>query len=553
MLSYSHLRSHPKVTLPSVDHGWMRNTNIIKDPPKSITTRRIDKVDSTQIIVDMEEDNGSRICGNILKFPRGVNPAAEYTEPLPHNGVGSNSTIRDNSNNPPTFRSDPGYGFHSQFTRGSGGYLSRRLMMYHGAFRPPIYTQEQLLPLSRQPRIRTSCVTHPEMISYAERPCDIDMGKTLKEYVLQPQIDPSVKYTIEESNQVHRTGDFIQDVILNKNVSSGMRTRDLTLQENQKCLGVTRIDPTTAYAYTQPCSDKITRDTMLYVMENPGMNYVRNDLLRGQVLPNASYMDKEGDTRLDKTNYILEYPRAVRDVVCPVSDVNGVKTTQPAIKADFFLKENYTNPSNVVANPIRNYIQSADNQDKTSYFIKDDALNVYDVVNAPRLNNVVARNIIDGNTLDTQKFVRDDVLYSYDVDAGYGGSNCVAKNLDDTADMSQVKLCYDTLHADAVSQKLGTCSRTNYVHTNKSGKRKALRQFQQEAPRTTAIADEYTITQRGARLPYKLSVNDSVDNVGYRPQTSDKYVPVNVVNKDDGMRDRLRRVRFARDEKIEYE
>ena len=551
MLSYSSLRSHPKVTLPSVDNGWLNNKNIIRDPPKSITTRRIDKIDSTQIVTDMVEDNGSRICGNILKFPRGVNPAAEYTEQLPHNGVGASSTIRDNSNNPPTFRSDPGYGFHSQFTRGSGGYLSRRLMMYSGAFRPPIYTQEQLLPLSRQPRKRTSCVTHPEMISYAERPTDIDMQKIIKEYVLQPEIAPTVSRVVEESNQAHRTRDFIQDVILNENVSSGMRTRDLTLQENQKCFGMTKIDPTTAYAYTQPCSDKITRDTMLYVMENPGLNYVRSELLQNYVVPNASYINKDGDVSLDETNYILEYPRAVRDVVCPVSDTRGIIPT-PKIEAKFYLKDEYTNPTDVVANPIKNYIYSVENPDKASYFIKDDVLNVYDVINAPRLNNLVARNIIDDNILDTNKFIRDDVLQSYDVDAGHGGSNHVIKYLDDTADKSLVKLG-NGFHADATSQRLGSCVKDIYVHTNDTGKRKNIRQFQQDAGRTTNVSDEYTITKREARLPFKLSVNDSIDNVGYKPQTSDKNVPINVRNKDNVFKDRLKRVQFARDDKLVYE
>lgn len=551
MLSYSSLRSHPKVTLPSVDNGWLNNKNIIKDPPKSITTRRIDKIDSTQIVVDMVEDNGSRICGNILKFPRGVNPAAEYTEPLPHNGVGSSSTIRDNSNNPLTLRSDPGYGFHTQFTRGSGGYLSRRLMMYSGAFRPPIYTQEQLLPLSRQPRIRTSCVTHPEMISYAERPSDLDLQKIIKDTVLQPKISPTVSRIVEESNQAHRTDDFIQDVILNRNVSSGMRIRDLTLQENQKCFGMTKIDPTTAYAYTQPCSDKITRDTMLYVMENPGLNYVKSELLNSNVVPNASYINKDGDTVLDKSNYILEYPRSVRDVVCPVSDTRGMLST-PEIEAKFYLKDEYTRPIDVVANPIKNYICSAENQDKASYFIKDDVLNVYDVVNVPRLNNLVAHNIIDNNTLDTNKFIRDDILQSYNVEAGHGGSNHVIKYLDDTVDMSQVKLG-NGFHADATSQRLGSCVKDIYVHTNDSGKRKDIRQFQQDAGRITNVADEYTITKREARLPFKLSVNDTIDNIGYRPQTSDKRVPINIKNKDNILKDRLKRLQFARDDKLVYE
>ena len=40
-LSYSGIINYGKATLPSVD-SWGTNMNILKDPPKSITTRKID-------------------------------------------------------------------------------------------------------------------------------------------------------------------------------------------------------------------------------------------------------------------------------------------------------------------------------------------------------------------------------------------------------------------------------------------------------------------------------------------------------------------------------
>lgn len=39
MLSYSSLTNSGKVTLPSVD-SWGSNMNIIRDPPKSIMTKK---------------------------------------------------------------------------------------------------------------------------------------------------------------------------------------------------------------------------------------------------------------------------------------------------------------------------------------------------------------------------------------------------------------------------------------------------------------------------------------------------------------------------------
>ena len=38
-LSYSGITNYGKATLPSVD-SWGTNMNILKDPPKSITTRK---------------------------------------------------------------------------------------------------------------------------------------------------------------------------------------------------------------------------------------------------------------------------------------------------------------------------------------------------------------------------------------------------------------------------------------------------------------------------------------------------------------------------------
>ena len=52
MLSYSSLVNSGKVTLPSVD-SWGTNMNIIRDPPKSITTRRRDKVGENSDILKM--------------------------------------------------------------------------------------------------------------------------------------------------------------------------------------------------------------------------------------------------------------------------------------------------------------------------------------------------------------------------------------------------------------------------------------------------------------------------------------------------------------------
>ena len=47
--------------------------NILKDPPKSIHTRKIDKVGDIQEIMNQQEDAGDRICEMIKVYPRGQN------------------------------------------------------------------------------------------------------------------------------------------------------------------------------------------------------------------------------------------------------------------------------------------------------------------------------------------------------------------------------------------------------------------------------------------------------------------------------------------------
>ena len=60
-ISYSGLSNYGKATLPSVD-TWGTNMNILKDPPKSIQTRRIDRVGQTSDITSMIDDSENRAC-----------------------------------------------------------------------------------------------------------------------------------------------------------------------------------------------------------------------------------------------------------------------------------------------------------------------------------------------------------------------------------------------------------------------------------------------------------------------------------------------------------
>ena len=133
------------VTMPSVE-SWGTNNNILRDPPKSIMTRRIDKVNQDGSLNEMFYHSGDRFAEHVNVYARGVNPmvSVEY---------GNSNSFGMSKNN--------GNSFYS------AGKLPYRIMQ-GGAFHPPLLRQEQLLPLSRQPRNVTFVATNKESIDYAK-------------------------------------------------------------------------------------------------------------------------------------------------------------------------------------------------------------------------------------------------------------------------------------------------------------------------------------------------------------------------------------------------
>lgn len=129
--SYSGVVNYGKATLPAVD-SWNMNMNIIKDPPRSVQTRKIDKVGETMAITSAIDDSGDRFCEAINYYARGQNPMVAVS-----------------------------YGEGQRLSSGgSEAFLPYRVAR-DGAFRPPIWRQEDLLPLSRMPRIWTQMSTQP--------------------------------------------------------------------------------------------------------------------------------------------------------------------------------------------------------------------------------------------------------------------------------------------------------------------------------------------------------------------------------------------------------
>lgn len=137
-LSYDCLVTSRKVTLPSVEM-WGTNMNILRDPPTSLYTRRIDKVGDTQQILLAQEDSGDRIAECINVYARGVNPMVSVSYDNNSNNAGARGSIVSNFN------------------------TSVKLPYKPEVFRPPVFRQEDLMPLSRQPRNWFYALSNPEI------------------------------------------------------------------------------------------------------------------------------------------------------------------------------------------------------------------------------------------------------------------------------------------------------------------------------------------------------------------------------------------------------
>lgn len=186
MLSYSGLVNYGKSTLPSVE-AWNTNTNIVRDPPRAIMTRRIDKVGDTSQIAATLADSDDRFCEAINYYARGINPMVTVS-------YGEGQTTANTSNKGQAF-------------------LPYRVIR-DGAFRPPILRQEDLLPLSRLPRNWTTVDPRPFEIDYTKRIFDCgtaestyEVKNTLlktscearKTIAADPQLTvPQVKYMLKD-------------------------------------------------------------------------------------------------------------------------------------------------------------------------------------------------------------------------------------------------------------------------------------------------------------------------------------------------------------------
>jgi hypothetical protein len=223
-ISYSGLSNYGKVTLPSAE-SWGTNMNILKDPPKSIHTRRIDKVGQTSEITTMIDDSENRACEVILPFARGVNPMVSVSyDNNGNNGGQRGGAVYGNSNVP----GEGGMALGDQ----TQAYLPYRIMR-DGAFRPPVVTQYDLAPLSRLPRIWTTAFTKPGFVDFSKKMVSCGTAENTKEVkttLLKTSARPTAVYRIETPLKEPFEVKYMIQPSLKKSYTAPLSSTDITKQ-----------------------------------------------------------------------------------------------------------------------------------------------------------------------------------------------------------------------------------------------------------------------------------------------------------------------------------
>ena len=208
-LSYSALTNHGKITLPSAE-SWGTNMNILKDPPKSLYTRRIDKVGQTSDITASIDEGTDRACESIRQFARGVNPSVS----VQYNNAGNMS------------------GKGMQGGGGGQAFLPYRIAR-DGAFRAPIRSQYDLLPLSRQPRVWTESFTNPAFADFSRKAVlqqPAEKTREVKNSLLNVSARPTAVYKIATPLEQPYEVKYMIQPSLNTSANTQIKTTDRTQQ-----------------------------------------------------------------------------------------------------------------------------------------------------------------------------------------------------------------------------------------------------------------------------------------------------------------------------------
>ena len=350
-LSYSGLVNHGKITLPSVGN-WGTNMNILRDPHKSITTRRIDKVGETNFITETIDDSGGRINEAIQVYARGVNPSVSvsYNNYSNNGGQKSGGIIE-------------------------GGGRSAKLpypIMKDGAFRPPILLQEDLFPLSRLPRQKTNASSNSGFTDFSRKlrsPGTAEETKEVKNNTIKGHVRPTAVYKIEPQSQKPFEVKYVIQPFIKRSVGSGTRTMDITNQH----------------------------------VGNPTKE-VNNDVRHTTARSNLTDNRYVNNNEFHSARFIQEYNS--HPVVSNASSSNNYNSSNTEVETNRFMQDNlnYSVTSNMYD---KNNYNSENTEVETGRFMQDN-------LNYPVTSNIYDKNNYNSeNTeVETNRFMQDNLNYS---------------------------------------------------------------------------------------------------------------------------------------------
>ena len=264
MISYSGLTNYGKATLPSVEMG-LGTMNILKDPPKSIMTRKIEKVGENNDLANIIGDSNDRAEEYITQYARGVNPMVGVSYSNHGTNGGSNGVLANRT------------AAKMPYTLGAAGFN----------FRPPVVGPQELLPLSRKPRAWTHQYTSKDFADYRKKlTCakDAEHTRETKNSLLKANVRPTSVYRIEKP--LEKPSDVKYKILdsLKVSANSGVRTLDITQQHVEKMHKHLNKNLTFVKAQTQKGSQNKSRKV------NANLNTERftHDTLKGDMNSNLS-------------------------------------------------------------------------------------------------------------------------------------------------------------------------------------------------------------------------------------------------------------------------
>jgi len=284
--------------------GYGNQHNIMKDPSKSIHTKRKDKVNMGAITELMTQECNDRFQDSITVYARGVDPHGGSVMSNAANHAGANingSTV---------------------VNQGKQASLPYKIMR-EGDFRFPANKDAltDSLPLSRKVVGNIKTISNPSAYKFATKllACTRDSKiKNIKESVLKTTVKPTRSYKIEKSAQpTYDVQNHIQNDNIKTSTTSSLNYMDGTTQHIPDEIGGI-IDPELILRGNNNTNMQNIKQTPVNILAVN--DYVADDVLTGNFNTNVQNIKQTPVNILAVEDYVDEKVKTSQ-----VSNINGYK------------------------------------------------------------------------------------------------------------------------------------------------------------------------------------------------------------------------------------